>query len=115
MNDSQRLDWISQATNGLKYLHSKKIIHRDIKPEYFLNLRKKPNLYVVYFLYFCSNLLLTADNMLKLADLGEAKYVDNATVGRTYRGTKPYMSPEQSRGQKLDEDYETHSFNTDVW
>ena len=35
-DERQILDWITQSTNALKYLHSIKpdpIIHRDIKPE----------------------------------------------------------------------------------
>ena len=31
--ENQVLDWITQATNGLKHLHRLKIVHRDIKPE----------------------------------------------------------------------------------
>jgi len=32
--EMQILDWIMQATNGLRHLHSEKVnvIHRDIKP-----------------------------------------------------------------------------------
>lgn len=55
-----------------------------------------------------------------MADLGISKCIENSTEGRTYTGTQPYMSPEQSRGQKKDlheedGDFETHSYNTDVW
>jgi len=30
--EMQILKWIMQATNGLKFLHSENVIHRDIKP-----------------------------------------------------------------------------------
>lgn len=57
-------------------------------------------------------------DVVKIADLGISKYIDSDTEGRTFVGTKKYMSPEQFRGQKYDsetEEFEIHSFNTDVW
>ena len=74
--------------------------------------------------FFClialsRNLLLTNHNILKLADLGVSKYVSK-TTGKTFGGTKEYMSPEQFKGYKGgyesdDEEYQTHDFTTDVW
>jgi serine/threonine protein kinase len=34
--DEKIVVWMIQAVNGLKLLHSNKIIHRDIKPEYYI-------------------------------------------------------------------------------
>ena len=70
-----------------------------------------------------SNLLLTKDNVLKIGDLGVAKLLVG-TEGKSFEGTKPYMSPEQYEFRKSvdnEPDYdptfypEPYSFNTDVW
>ena len=59
---------------GLRFLHSKNIIHRDVKPE---------------------NILMTADYRIKLADFGVSKMVNECfTQAHTSIGTLTYMSPE---------------------
>jgi len=59
--------------NGLSYLHSRGIIHHDIKPE---------NIVVDY-----------AQNTVKLTDFGSAKLVSKSTEGAV-GGTLNYMAPE---------------------
>lgn len=54
-----------------------------------------------------------------MADLGLSKYVSK-TTGKTYGGTKKYMSPEQFKGYREDDEesidnYQTHNYTTDVW
>jgi serine/threonine protein kinase len=57
-------------------------------------------------------MLLTRNGVLKLADLGVAKWLEGGTFGRTLTGSPPYMSPEQFRCLFHKEDY---SFPTDIW
>jgi len=49
---SARCSYFRQLIDGLEYLHSKNIVHKDIKP---------------------GNLLLTTDETLKITDLGVAE------------------------------------------
>ncbi len=69
---------ILQSARALRAMHSKGILHRDIKPD---------------------NILLTDDNVVKLIDLGFATMLDEAGGGEdTTLGTAAYMSPEQAQG-----------------
>eukprot|EP00415_Alexandrium_ostenfeldii_P001518 UN1518 len=74
---------------GMSFLHSKKLMHRDIKP---------------------GNILHNSRGEVKLTDFGIAKKMDDgmASMAKTFVGTTIYMSPERLLG----EDY---SYGADVW
>ena len=68
---------------GLKYLHSKQVLHRDIKP---------------------GNVLLEQTGQCKLADFGTAAFVQcgpeaDAEAPDMIVGTPHYMAPEVVRGE----------------
>jgi serine/threonine-protein kinase len=75
-----------QLARALEYAHGRGIVHRDIKP---------------------GNIMLLADRQtIKVADFGIAHMDDGTgeqhTVVGTVMGTPQYMSPEQTRGDKVD-------------
>ena len=73
----------SKIARGVQALHEAGILHRDLKP---------------------LNILLGADDEPLVADFGLAKWVDESnsdlTVTHIPLGTRQYMSPEQTLGQK---------------
>ncbi len=91
---------IVQCLAGLSHVGSQGIVHRDIKPD---------------------NILITKDNVAKIADFGLAKDVsrkddntDLTAVGLAM-GTPAYMSPEQCMGQKLDVRSDLYAFGVTAW
>ena len=75
-----------QLARALEYAHARGIVHRDIKP---------------------GNIMILADGQtIKVADFGIAHMDDGTTEQRTVvgavMGTPQYMSPEQTRGDKVD-------------
>ena len=77
------VDVIAQIADALDYAHSRGVIHRDVKP---------------------ANILITADNRVKITDFGIARIIDgsNLTQEGQLLGTPNYMAPEQIQGKDVD-------------
>lgn len=72
--EKEILDIMKQILQGLQYLHSKNIVHRDLKAE---------------------NILFFKNGQLKIADFGLSKIIDKSIVSfHTFAGSLQYMSPE---------------------
>jgi len=86
---SEDLIWafFIQICQGLSYLHSANILHRDIK---------------------APNIFITGPRSVKIGDLGVAKCTKHG-MAQTQIGTPYYMSPELWRNQKYDKRSETWS------
>lgn len=79
-----------QIALALEEAHSKKIVHRDIKSQ---------------------NIMLTKNNVVKVADFGIAKAVSSSTITAvgSIMGSVHYFSPEQARGGYVDERSDIYS------
>ncbi len=84
---------LEQAIGALAHLHACGWLHRDIKPD---------------------NFLVAPDGDLRLIDfaLGQKKkgFLGRLFSSKKIQGTRGYMSPEQIRGQAIDERSDIYSF-----
>lgn len=81
-----------QVAAGLAFLHSHRIVHRDVKG---------------------ANLLVTPDGTVKLADFGHARELLR-TMADTVVGTACFMAPEVVKGTGHDESSDVWSFGCTV-
>ena len=75
------LNIVTQACRGLEYAHRNGVVHRDVKP---------------------GNLLVSENEVVKLADFGIARATDQSSITQvgSVLGTAAYLSPEQARGDE---------------
>ena len=77
---SRALDFTCQICNAVDHAHSQGVIHRDLRP---------------------ANVLVTENDMLKVADFGTSRFLEIAAHGTTVIGSPPYMAPEQFHGKAV--------------
>ncbi|XP_031195092.1 serine/threonine-protein kinase Nek5 isoform X2 [Mastomys coucha] len=88
-SEDQILCWFVQISLGLKHIHDRKILHRDIKSQ---------------------NIFLSKNGMVaKLGDFGTARTLNNSMeLAQTCAGTPYYLSPEICQNRP-------YNNKTDIW
>jgi serine/threonine protein kinase len=74
------LDYTCQICNAVDYAHRQGVLHRDLRP---------------------SNVLVTDNGLVKVADFGTSRFLEIAAHGTTIIGSPPYMAPEQFKGKAM--------------
>jgi len=93
----EALEIIRQAALALEYAHGQHLIHQDIKPD---------------------NIMLGANNLVKLADLGISKTFAEAEADghpQKVMGTPHYMAPEAALGKRIDHRVDLYSLGATLY
>src|SRR5688572_23480786 len=77
---NRALDFTCQICNAVDHAHHAGVIHRDLRP---------------------ANVLITENDMVKVADFGTSRFLEIAAHGTTVIGSPPYMAPEQFSGKAV--------------
>ncbi|XP_071505294.1 mitogen-activated protein kinase kinase kinase 13-A-like [Diadema antillarum] len=88
------IDWSKQIAQGMHYLHSHKIIHRDLKSP---------------------NVLVSNNDILKISDFGTSREWNEKSTKMSFAGTVAWMAPEVIRNEPCSEKVDVWSFGVVLW
>jgi serine/threonine protein kinase len=77
---SLALDYTCQICHAVDHAHRHGVLHRDLRP---------------------SNVIVSDNGRLKVADFGTSRFLEIAAHGTTVIGSPPYMAPEQFDGKAV--------------
>ena len=87
IEENKIIDWFIEICEGIKYIHKKKIIHRNLKP---------------------NNIFLTKDNHIKIGDYDISNILYNESQSKINIETAFYLSTEIINRQSYD-------YKSDIW
>ncbi|XP_054274233.1 mitogen-activated protein kinase kinase kinase 13-like isoform X2 [Macrosteles quadrilineatus] len=91
----QRLvTWAKQIAAGMQYLHSNKIIHRDLKSP---------------------NVLIGSEEIVKISDFGTSRQWNEISTKFSFAGTVAWMAPEIIRNEPCSEKVDIWSYGVVLW
>ena len=96
LSEEQVLDWTVQLLSALHYMHSRRVLHRDLKARLVVT----KDQWRWCLLNFLKNLLIRRNiflrkEMVKIGDFGISRILQGTMdMASTFTGTPYYMSPE---------------------
>lgn len=88
------VEWSKHIAAGMQYLHTNKIIHRDLK---------SPNILIGY------------NDTLKITDFGISKQLGESAAPMSFAGTVAWMAPEVIRQEPCSEKVDIWSYGVVLW
>ncbi|XP_055708049.1 mitogen-activated protein kinase kinase kinase 13 isoform X2 [Phlebotomus papatasi] len=91
---SRLVSWAKQIALGMQYLHSHKIIHRDLKSP---------------------NILIGDNEVVKISDFGTCREWNEISTKMSFAGTVAWMAPEVIKSEPCSEKVDIWSYGIVLW